>query len=165
MFIQPHFAALYACTLDTTVLAIEVMSGFEIAGVVLGSPPIIFKAADVFRETCRRIKSGVQLEATITDFAQAIDLQQNHLEQVIIAILAGCGVEDLSQLELDPYGYLRLEATREEMSDFLGPKKCATFCMRIERIHRIVQTIAKNMTGLVPGYKVCRYTLTSLVSS
>jgi hypothetical protein len=142
--------------LDLKHLAIYSMSGFEIAGVILGSLPIIFKAADEFRKTCRRIKSGVDLEATITDFAQAINLQQDLLEQVVVAILVGCGIEDLSQLESDPYGYLNLEETREDMRDFLGPRKCTTFCMTIERIHRIVQTIAKSMTGLVPGYKVCQ---------
>lgn len=130
------------------------MSGFEIAGVVLGALPILFKAVDFSKDGFSRVGLAFHKRKNVQKLANALLLQQGILEAIVKSILHESGCEDIWRLEQDPYNYLTDKSVQEEVLDFLGAKNDAAFTGALEQCLEIVKKIAKNITGLVPTYKV-----------
>jgi len=131
------------------------MSGFEIAGVVLGALPILFKAVDFSKDSFSRAGFAFQKRKNVQKLARALLLQQQILEETVKSVLLASGCDDVWRLERDPYAYLTDENLREEVLDYLGIKNDAAFTGALEQSLHIVKKIAKNISGLVPLYKVC----------
>jgi len=140
------------------------MSGFEIAGVVLGALPILFKAVDFSKDGFSRVGLALHKRKNVQKLARALLLQQQILEETIKSILLASGCEDIWRLDQDPYTYLTDDIVQDEVLDFLGVKNDAAFTGALEQSFHIVKNIAKNITGLVPSYKVCFNTRLSCIT-
>lgn len=142
------------------------MSGFEIAGLVLGALPILFKAVDFSKDGFSRVGLALHKRKNIQKLARALLLQQQILEETVKSVLLASGCEDVGRLDNDPADYLADESIQEEVLDYLGVKNDAAFTGALEQSYHIVKKIAKSITGLVPTYKVRSniYYLSSLFS-
>lgn len=131
------------------------MSGIEVAGLVLGALPILFAAVDFSRDGFSRAGLAFRKRKNVEKLARALLLQQQILEETVKSVIIASGCEDVWRLDDDPYGYLNDESVREEVLDYLGVKNDAAFTGALEQSSQAVRKIAKNITGLVPAFRVC----------
>ncbi|CAM1510000.1 Fc.00g003350.m01.CDS01 [Cosmosporella sp. VM-42] len=124
------------------------MSGFEIAGIVLGALPIILHAVDSLKVSA---KAAVRSRIHIEKLSLALVLQQSTLVEIIRSLLISSGFDDVARLDDDPVGCLKDPKARELIEEFLGPEKSLVFTAVLMQADTAVKDIAKNITGLVPG--------------
>lgn len=130
------------------------MSGFEIAGVVLGALPILFSAVDWSKRGIGRGKDFFQKRQIVEKLALALLSQQQHLAEIIRSILARSGCEDLSRLEDDPVEYLMDEAIQEQVLDYLGEETFTALQGQLDHCHETIKLLAIKIAGLVPSIQV-----------
>ena len=131
------------------------MSGFEIAGVLLGVLPILFEAVDLSKDGIQRSRILFRKRIYIERLALAVLLQQRTLAETVKSLLIESGCEDLALLDDDPVGYLNDKAIRSQVLDYLGLENNAAFSGALKQSDNIVKKIARNIAGLVPAVKVC----------
>ena len=131
------------------------MSGIEVAGLVLGALPILFAAVDFPRDGFSRVGLAFHKRKSVEKLARALLLQQQTLEETVRSVIIASGCEEPWRLDDDPYGYLSDQSVREQVMDYFGVKNDAAFTGALDQSNRIVRKIAKNITGLVPSFKVC----------
>lgn len=130
------------------------MSGFEIAGVVLGAIPVLIGAVDLSKDSFHRAGTAFRKRKYVQKLARALLLQQQTLEETVKSVVIASGCDDLWRLDEDPLGYLSNKSVREQVQDYLGPKNDTAFTGTLEQSNDIVKQIARNIAGLVPTYKV-----------
>lgn len=129
------------------------MSGFEIAGVVLGALPILFEAIDWYKNSIHRAGVAFRRRKHVDKLARALLLQKQTLEETVKSIIVASGCEDIWRLEDDPLGYLNDENVQSYIGRYLGSNDSA-FIEIIKQSNDVVKEIARNIAGLVPSYKV-----------
>ncbi|KAK3314333.1 hypothetical protein B0H66DRAFT_483219 [Apodospora peruviana] len=127
------------------------MTGFEIAGVVLGALPILFSAVDWSKRGIGKGAIFFRKRRSVEKLALALLSQRQHLTEIIRSILAGSGCEDLSRLEDDPVEYLMDEAIQEQVLDYLGEETFAALQGQLDHCHETIKLLAIKVAGLVPS--------------
>ena len=131
------------------------MTGIEVAGLVLGAIPILFKAVDLSRDGIHRTGIAFRRRQYVGKLARALLLQQQILVETVKSLIIASGCVDIWRLEDDPLGYLNSKSLGEQVLDYLGPKNGLAFTGTLDQSHDIVKKIARNIAGLVPAIKVC----------
>jgi len=131
------------------------MSGIEIAGLLLGALPILFKAVDLSKDSIQRGRFFIRKRHYVKKLALALLLQQQTLAETVRSLLIRSGCEDILLLDDDPVGYLNDECVQNRILDYLGPKNAAAFTGVLKECDDSVRRIAENISDLVPVNKVC----------
>ncbi|KAH0536892.1 hypothetical protein FGG08_006263 [Glutinoglossum americanum] len=129
------------------------MSGIEVAGLLLGALPVLFKAVDLSKDGIKRSRIFFQKRIYVEKLALALLLQQRTLAETVRSLLIGSGCEDVWRLDDDPFGYLNDRSVRDQVLDYLGPENDAAFAGALKQSDDIVKKIVKNIAGLVPAVK------------
>ena len=124
------------------------MSGFEVAGVVLGALPLIVAAVDLSKEN---YKYFFRKRKYVEKLALALRFQQQHMVEITRSILISSGCEDVYRLDSDPVAYLSDDAVQAQVLDYLGEDNFAVFAESIQDCHQTVKEVAANMAGLLPN--------------
>ncbi|KAK3395011.1 hypothetical protein B0H63DRAFT_427002 [Podospora didyma] len=132
------------------------MSGFEIAGVVLGALPVIIAAVDLLRDAKQKTLIPFRKRHHVARLANALLLQKQTIAETIrlLSVHSGCASHDdgdLSRLDDDPLGYLEDEDVKAQILDFLGDKNHAALTGALQESSRVVKRVAKQLAGLVPS--------------
>ena len=132
------------------------MSGFEVAGVVLGALPILFAAVDFSKKNIGRGAVFFRKRRYVEKLALALLSQRQHLVEIIRSILNKSGCEDLSRLESDPIGYLKDDTVQGQVLDYLGEENFTALGGLILRCQDIIKLVAIKTANLVPSIQVRR---------
>jgi len=130
------------------------MSGFEVAGVVLGALPVIFAAVDLSKKSIGRGAIFFRKRHYVEKLALALLSQRQHLTEIIRSILIGSGCEDLSRFDSDPVGYLKDDAVQGQVLEHLGEENFAVLGGQILHCQEIIKQVAIKTANLVPGIQV-----------
>jgi len=130
------------------------MSGFEVAGVVLGALPILFAALDASKKGIGRGVIFLRKRRCVEKLTLALLSQQQHVAEIIRSILVGSGCEDVSRLENDPVEYLKDKLVQEQVLDYVGSETFAALRGLLEHCHETIQSLAIKIAGLVPSIQV-----------
>lgn len=130
------------------------MSGFEVAGVVLGALPLIFKAVDSSKDGLGRSMLAFKRRKKVEELARAIFLQQQIIAETLKAVIRESGCEEIWRFDQDPRDYLANKSVQEEVADFLGVNNDIALTDVLRQCSTIIETLARNMSGLVPFYQV-----------
>lgn len=125
------------------------MSGFEIAGVILGAIPIIISAIDSYKTTSQRVKWFRSKEPYIARLIESLEEQRFLLESDIIETLRMS-----TDLEFDEI-FARLQCPNsglfedvdDSVREYLGDGYIH-YNGAIDRCRRILESIAKDISGL-----------------
>lgn len=123
--------------------------GFEVAGVVLGVLPIVFKAVELSEDGIKTGRLLFRKQAYVKKLALAVLFQQQTLAETVRSLLIQSGCEDFSRLDNDPVGYLNDESVRNQVMDYLGPENDMAFSGALKQSDNIVRKIARNIGSLV----------------
>ncbi|CEJ62663.1 hypothetical protein PMG11_11157 [Penicillium brasilianum] len=129
------------------------MSGIEVAGLLLGALPILFKAVDLSKDSIQRGRFFIRKRHYVQKLALALLLQRQTLAETVRSILIRSGCEDILLLDDDPVGYLKDECVQNRILDYLGPENAAAFTGVLKQCDDSVRRIAKNISDLVPATK------------
>ncbi|KAK3998115.1 hypothetical protein QBC44DRAFT_375996 [Cladorrhinum sp. PSN332] len=127
------------------------MSGFEVAGLVLGAIPILFAAVDFSKKNIGRGAIFFRKRRHVEKLALALLSQREHLSEIIQSILVESGCKDLARLEEDPVVYLQDDEIQEQVLDYLGEETFTAFSGLILHCHETIKGIAMKTAYLVPG--------------
>ena len=130
------------------------MSGFEVVGIALGVLPIVLRSVDVYKDSIRRVGTTLRKRKHVEKLARALLLQQQILEETVKSVILACGCENVGALEEDPFGYFGDVDLRDRIEDYLGPKNSIAFIGLLTANNNIIQKVAQNLSGLVPGHQV-----------
>ncbi|GAB1316325.1 hypothetical protein MFIFM68171_06535 [Madurella fahalii] len=126
------------------------MSGFEVAGVVLGALLILISAVEWSKKGIARGIIFFRKRRYVEKLALALLSQRQHLSEIIKSILIRSGCKEVSRLEDDPIGYLKDDAIRDQVLDYLGEENFAAFSGLILHCRQIIKGVAMKTAGLVP---------------
>ena len=130
------------------------MSGFEVVGIALGVLPIVLRSVDVYKDSIRRVGTTIRKRKHVEKLARALLLQQQILEEIVKSVILACGCENVGALEEDPFEYFGNRDLQERVEDYLGPKNSIAFIGLLRTNNNIIQKVAENLSGLVPGHQV-----------
>lgn len=130
------------------------MSGFEVAGVVLGALPILFLAVDESKKGIARGALFFRKRRYVEKLALALLTHKQHLTEILKSILLGSGCNDLVALEHDPVGYLKDESITDQVLDYLGEETFAACSGLVQQCYVTVKRVAMKIAGLVPTIQV-----------
>ena len=130
------------------------MSGIEVAGLVLGTLPILFEAVDLYRVNISKGKDILRRRVVVRNLENALLLQQQTLVETVRSVLIKSGCEDAWRLDDDPVAILNDELVGEQILDYLGRTNYATFNWALRQSYDCVQRITRVLSGLVPAMKV-----------
>jgi hypothetical protein len=130
------------------------MSGFEVVGVVLGVLPIVVQSVQIYHDSIGMISTLMGKRKCVEKLACALLLQQVTLHEMMKSIINASGCGNVLALDDDPFQYFQDDYVQQEVEDFLGTKNNLVFVNLIKSNMDIVRKVAKNVSGLIPGYNV-----------
>lgn len=132
------------------------MSGFEIAGLVLGAFPILYDAAKDCRKVLGRAKSWWQFEATFMTFLNSIDTQMIAYGQVLQRLLEPTEVSDEdydSLLRNDPPSLWHELHIQEALRNHLLPTEYQWLMRNLFNLQQDIATLQEQLpTGKVSPF-------------
>ena len=134
-----------------------IMSGFEVAGLVLGALPILIEAVKSYRNGIQTSKIFFRKQATINKLTAALLLQRETLAQIIRSILKQSGCNNALDLDKNPYECLSNGQTQDQVLQYLGSDNLFILNETLRQSFDTVRRIARNITGLVPTIEVRFY--------
>ena len=132
----------------------SIMSGIEIAGLVLGVLPLLLKALDASRGG---LKAAFRKSKYLEKLSQALIFHRQSLEETVRSVILASGYKNSLVFDEDPFECLRDQDVKEQIIDFLGPKAEAASTGILEESRNIVKTIASHIEGLMPPPTVSIY--------
>lgn len=126
------------------------MSGFEVVGVVLGAIPILLSAV----EELKKVTVIFRKRQHVKHLATALLADKELLTQILISLLSNSGCKDTFLLKDDPVRYLKDNAIRDQVRDYLGKEAFAACNGLILQCHETVKKMATKIAGLVPTIQV-----------
>ena len=133
------------------------MSGFEIAGVVLGALPVIFACVDLPKQGARRSLLIFRKRVYIDKLARALLLQKQIIAENIKSLACAGGCDNVWLVDEDPVTYLNDEVVQDQILDYLGFENYTALSSVLGQSHDVLKGIAEKMQGLLPGGKVCEF--------
>lgn len=130
------------------------MSGIEIAGIVLGVLPILFKALDGYKDSVNRLGQGFRKRKVVEKLARALRMQKQTLENIVKLILLESGCDSLPQEEAHISGFLIDQSNKDRIRDYLGPQNDLTFSDALTECFDSVQRATSRIATYVPSLKV-----------
>lgn len=83
------------------------MSGFEVAGLVLGAIPLVVAAFQVYSDTFSKVDKWKRYAREVSRIGRSLRLEQARLESICEKLLSGLvPVTDIEAMMKDPYGPL-----------------------------------------------------------
>ena len=132
------------------------MSGFEIAGVILGAVPLAIAALKQYK-TAHEMKRSFKLKSLYIDrLIGTLEEQEYYFETEFDMILraAGCRPQDISTISLEHLKKRLLENdTAEELRKYLG-RGYDPYNKALIRCGTSLGDIVRSIGGLVPGSPV-----------
>lgn len=132
------------------------MSGIEIAGLVLGSIPIIISAVELCQTGYEKSVVPFRRRRHVDQLCHALLLQQRILTETIrmLTVHSGCGDQEGVTLDDDPLGFLQNVHIHDQLLDFLGDANHKALIGSLQEITIALKGIANQLLGLVPTQKV-----------
>ncbi|KAM7218470.1 hypothetical protein V8F06_006074 [Rhypophila decipiens] len=127
------------------------MSGFEIAGVVLGALPVLFACVDLPKQGARRSLLIFRKPAYIDKLARALLLQKQIIAENIKSLACAAGCENVWLVDEDPVAYLNDEVVQDHILDYLGFENYTALSAVLDQSHGVLKGITEKIQGLVPG--------------
>ncbi|KAB5582281.1 hypothetical protein GE09DRAFT_1166780 [Coniochaeta sp. 2T2.1] len=127
------------------------MSGFEIAGVVLGALPVLFACVDLPKQGIQRGLLLFRKRAYVDKLARALLLQKQIIAENIKSVASAAGCDDVWLIDDDPYTYLNDRKVQAQILDYLGSENYTAFSAVLGQSHDILKKLALNLRGFLPG--------------
>jgi len=130
------------------------MSGFEIAGVVLGAIPILIEAVEFYRGFLRKYKTVIWKRHYIDKLVNALLLQHQMLEGIVESLLKASEC----QVPNDDSAIVAIQnvAIQARIEAFLGTRNSTAFCATLQQCKRIIDEVQESVLGLISGVNVFR---------
>lgn len=130
------------------------MSGFEVAGLVLGALPILIEAVKSYKNGIQTSKIFFRKKAVVNKLTLALLLQQETLAQIIKAILTQSGCNNIPEFDETPYKCLADAHVQENVLAYLGSSNLYVLNETLGQSYDTVRLVARNITHLVPMTEV-----------
>ncbi|KAB5586280.1 hypothetical protein GE09DRAFT_945472 [Coniochaeta sp. 2T2.1] len=127
------------------------MSGFEIAGVVLGALPVLFACVDLPKQGIQRGLLLFRKRAYIDKLARALLLQKQIIAENIKSVASAAGCDDVWLIDDNPYTYLNDRKVQAQILDYLGSENYTAFSAVLGQSRDILKKLALNLRGFLPG--------------
>ena len=130
------------------------MSGFEIAGIVLGALPILFQALDSYRGSFTRISQGIRKRKYVEKLARALRMQRQTLESIVKIVLLESGCDTLPADDADICDSLNDQSNQDHVRNYLGEENDVVFQDAIANCFASVHRATLRVATYVPSLKV-----------
>ena len=130
------------------------MSGIEVAGLLLGSIPILVEAVSAYKDGIQKSRIFFRKRAIVEKLSLALLLQQRTLAEIIRSILTRSGCLDVWRLEADPVGCFHDSEIQAQVLEYLGEDNEVAFKGVLRQSYDTIRRIALNLAGLVGATQV-----------
>ena len=126
------------------------MSGLEIAGIVLGSVPILIEGLRIYKSSLKTIGKGFRKRKTVEKLSRSLMQQRDILEELLKQMLLSSGCSVPSNLEESFQTILCQEDIDESVADYLG-KSYDNVIYWIRECSDVLAGLAQKVARLTPS--------------
>jgi hypothetical protein len=129
------------------------MSGIEVAGLILGTIPILLEGLSAYKDGIKSVRTGLQRQKEVAKLCRSLRLQDSLLGELLNTIVLQSGCElDFSQQLMEHEGWKDGD-TQAAVREYLGPHY-DSFVGELENCHDMFQQLLHKLIKFVPHSKV-----------
>ncbi|KAK6338382.1 hypothetical protein TWF730_002445 [Orbilia blumenaviensis] len=123
----------------------------EVAGLVLGALPIIYGSVQVYKDGIRTSSRFFRKRPIVRKLANSLLFHRGTLTEAVRKLLINSGCDGASDLDENPFEYLRDPDNQGQLHEYLGAETEAILITRLTEACKIIQKMARSISGLVSG--------------
>ena len=127
------------------------MSGIEVAGLVLGTIPLLLPALDIYKDGLSRMSVFVRRRRHVEELIRALGVNRLLLDQNVRLLLTKVGVEEIPTNSLDLFRRLAEDKEiNEDVKAFLGPEAYKLYVDTVAACEIVIRDLVKSIEGFLP---------------
>ena len=131
-----------------------IMSGLEVAGLVLGALPILIEAVTSYKNGLQTGKIFFGKQVVVNKLGSALLLQQETLTQIIKLVIPQSGYKPVLDFDNDPHECLTNVEVHDCLLEYLGISRLSILNETLRQSYDTVRRVARNIAYFVPDAKV-----------